>query len=104
MCTLADSEQRARREELRVGVLALITAAQETEDGYAFGFAPESVDRVRELVAAESRCCSFLTYTIDDRDAGMTWLRLSGPEGTKQFLRSWLPAATDLKAFRRSPS
>jgi hypothetical protein len=78
-CTLTDDEKRARREELRVGVLGLITTAR------------ESVETVREFVVFESRCCSFMTYTIDDRDDGVTWLRLSGPEGAKTFIRSWLP-------------
>ena len=92
VCMLTESEKRARREELRTEVLALVTAARETEDGYALGFAPGSVDTVREFVAFESRCCSFMTYTIDDRDGGLTWLHLSGPEGTKDFVRGWLPA------------
>jgi hypothetical protein len=91
VCTLTDSEKRTRREELRAGVLALVTTVRETDDGYALGFAPRSIETVRELVAFESRCCSFMTYSIDDRDRSVTWLRLSGPDGTKDFVRAWLP-------------
>jgi hypothetical protein len=92
VCTLTDSEKRTRREELRAGVLALITTVRETEEGFALGFTPGSLDTLREFVAFESRCCSFMTYTIDDHDNSLTWLRLSGPEGAKDFIRNWLPA------------
>lgn len=91
-CTLTEEEKRARREELRRGLLARITTARETADGFALGFAPDSIDVVREFVAFESRCCSFMTYTIDDCSDGLTWLRLSGPAGAKEFMRDWLPA------------
>jgi hypothetical protein len=91
-CTLTESEKRARREELRAGVFALITKGRETDDGYALGFEPGSIGIVRELVAFESQCCGFMTYTIDDQDGRLTWLRLSGPEGTKDVVRKWLPA------------
>lgn len=90
-CTLTESEQRARREELRGGLRGLVITARETADGFALGFAPESIDVVREFVAFESRCCGFLTYAIDDSEGGRTWLHLSGPEGAKEFVRGWLP-------------
>lgn len=92
VCTLTDSEKRVRREELRAGLLAIIRSARETDDGFALSFPPQSVDELRAFVAFESSCCSFLTYTIDDRDGDLTWLRLSGPDGTKDFVRGWLPA------------
>lgn len=89
-CALGASELRERREEFRTRLLDRIATAQETEDGYAFAFAPGSIDVVREFVALESECCGFMTYTVDDRD-GQTWLTLSGPEGTKEFVREiWL--------------
>jgi hypothetical protein len=91
-CTLTESEKRVRREELRAGVFGLVTKGHETDDGYALGFDPGSIEIVRELVAFESRCCGFMTYTIDDQDGRLTWLRLSGPEGTKDLVRNWLPA------------
>lgn len=89
-CTLGASELRKRQEEFRTRLLDLVTTARETEDGYTFAFAPTSIDAVRELVALESECCSFLKLTVEDRD-GQIWLSLSGPEGTKEFVReTWL--------------
>ncbi len=90
VCTLSASELRERVEELRDRILDLITTAHETDDGYTIGFAPGSIDTVREFVAFESKCCGFMTYTIDDSNGSLTWLGLSGPEGTKEFVRGWL--------------
>ena len=90
VCTLTERELRDRREELRSGVIASITAARETADGFELAFPSGSVDMVRDFVASERHCCSFITFTIDDRD-GHTWLGLSGPEGTKEFVRGWIP-------------
>ncbi len=80
------------RVTLRTRMLDLITTGHETDDGYTLGFAPGSIDRVREFVAFESKCCSFMTFSIDEGSDGLTWLGISGPEGTKEFVRGWLPA------------
>ena len=90
VCTLSASEIRERLDELRPRMLDLITTVQETDDGYTIGFAPGSIDTVREFVAFESKCCGFMTYTIDDSSGRVIWLGLSGPEGTKEFVRGWL--------------
>ena len=93
VCTLSEGELRDRREELRSGVIASITAVRETADGFELAFPSGSVDMVRDFVASERQCCGFMTFTIDDRD-GHTWLGLSGPEGTKEFVRRWIPEGT----------
>lgn len=41
--------------------------------------------RVRELVARESECCAFLTFTIRDSDHE-TALRIEAPEGARPVL------------------
>ena len=88
-CTLAEPELRRRGSDLRAGFFAAITAARETDDGFELAFPSASADMVRDFVAVESQCCRFLTFTIEDRD-GHTWLTLSGPEGTKAFVRDHL--------------
>lgn len=90
VCTLAEGERRDRGRALHSSVFAAITAARETDDGFELAFPLGCEDMVRDFVAAESKCCSFMTFTIDDRD-GHTWLGLSGPEGTKEFVRGWIP-------------
>lgn len=90
VCTLAEDELRDRARALRSGVFAAITAARETHDGFELAFPSGCGDMLCDFVAVESRCCSFVTFTIDDRD-GQTWLGLSGPEGTKEFVLGWIP-------------
>ncbi len=85
-CTLAEPELRRRESDLRTGFFAAVTATRETEDGFELAFPSASADVVRDFVAVESQCCRFMTFTIEDRD-GHTWLTLSGPEGTKAFVR-----------------
>lgn len=100
-CTLSASELRERVEQLRTRLLDLITTEQETDDGYILGFVPGSIDTVREFVAFESECCSFITYTIDDSN-GQTRLGLRGPEGTKEFVGCWLDTrASELEVVSR---
>ena len=90
VCTLTEDELRERRAELRSGLFASITAARETSDGVELTFPAESADMVRAFVAAERQCCGFMTFTIDSRD-DRARLRVSGPEGTKEFVRNWVP-------------
>jgi hypothetical protein len=43
---------------------------------------PEIERRTRELVAAESRCCAFLEFTLG-RDDGALVLEIAGPEDAR---------------------
>ena len=56
-----------------------------------FRDAPGVEGRVRELVAAESRCCAFLTFEID-RDALALRLDVTGPPDAQPVIQSFLPA------------
>lgn len=69
------------------------TAALEREDlpeGYAFRFEPAEIEAVARFVANERRCCPFLTFEITVAPGGSVRLRLSGPEGTRAFLKAEL--------------
>ena len=90
-CTLPESEQPAgNRGEGRFGLLASVTSTREISDGFELAFPAGSIAQVRDFVAAESQCCAFLTFTIDDREDG-TRLTIGGPEGTKTLLRDMMP-------------
>lgn len=84
----------------RTAHFALITrllcdAVRERNDipgGYAFRFDGEAFDDVTRYVTNERRCCPFLKFTIDlSADGGPLWLRLSGPDGTREFLNATMP-------------
>jgi hypothetical protein len=66
-----------------------IQERQELANGYAFRFPvePQLSARLLDFIAAERRCCSFLTFILEFKpEGGPLWLQITGPEGTKQFL------------------
>lgn len=84
-------EERVRHEAMTQKLLAKRRGVVETENGYEFQYAPEdvSVAQVAEWVAAEGKCCPFFDFHIDLENKGkLVCLRLTGPEGVKQFIRA----------------
>jgi hypothetical protein len=72
------------------GLYKAVEAIHELPDGYAFRL-PVSAD-ILKLVAEdlnmERRCCPFLRYTLElEPNHGPFWLRFTGGEGAKEFLR-----------------
>ncbi len=64
---------------------------RELPDGYEFAFPsdPASVQTVSEWAAGEIRCCPFFDIVLRfEHGNGGFWLRLTGREGVKQFIRS----------------
>ena len=90
-CSLTSPELQERRrlvlEKIRRGVLEI----KELEDSYAYSF-PSQGDWLRELaglIDLERQCCPFLRFElIVEADRGPLWLELTGPVGTKDFLRT----------------
>jgi hypothetical protein len=63
---------------------------KELADGYAFRFRPEAVSlmELADWVSSEARCCPFFDMSIEvEPSGGPLWLRLTGKEGVKQFIR-----------------
>ena len=63
---------------------------QELPDGYAWKLPsdPEILRLVAEDLNMERRCCPFVTYTLEiEPNWGPFWLRMTGGEGVKTFLR-----------------
>lgn len=62
----------------------------ELPGGYAFRL-PNDADtlvRAAEFVSLERLCCPFLGFTLEvEREGGPVWLRLTGREGVKAFIR-----------------
>jgi len=75
-------------------------SVRELRDGFEFEFPPDSatLQLVSEWVAGERLCCRFFDIDMHvDREGGSLWLRLTGREGVKQFIRAdfagWMPTA-----------
>jgi hypothetical protein len=75
-------------------------SVRELPDGFAFEFPsdPATYQLVAEWARGEHLCCPFFDIGVDqDREHGSLWLRLTGREGVKQFIKSdfarWFSAA-----------
>lgn len=91
-CVMAalDDEQRRRRAELEGHLSARIEEVREVADGYAVRLPADArtLVEVAEFVTYERLCCPFLDFEIQvEREGGPLWLRLTGREGVKEFVR-----------------
>ena len=63
-------------------------------DGYAIRFAHDAFESVARFVSNERRCCPFMRFELDiEAGAGPLWLRITGPEGTRDVLQAELDFA-----------
>jgi hypothetical protein len=95
-CSLGAAELPGRLAEIRsVGRLALLAA--DTAESCAllrFRAAPGIRERLDAIVAAESRCCSFLTMTLAGADDGAITLTIEAPPDGAPILRELVAAFT----------
>lgn len=83
-------EQRERWLEVATQMYAAVQEVHELPDGYAFRLpsSPEMLPIVAEDLNIDRLCCPFLRFTLDiEPNGGPYWLRLTGGEGVKEFLR-----------------
>jgi hypothetical protein len=68
--------------------------AQERNDlsnGYAIRFANDAFEAVARFVANERKCCPFISFELTVApDPGPLWLRMTGPQGTRDVLQAEL--------------
>ena len=63
---------------------------RELENGYEFRFtdAPDLLVKLGEFILLEKLCCPFLNFVVEvEQEGGPVWLRLTGREGVKAFIR-----------------
>jgi hypothetical protein len=83
-------EQRERWLEVGTQLYAAVQEVQELPDGYNFRLPsdPEMLLIVAEDLNFERLCCPFVRYTFEiEPHGGPFWLRFTGGEGVKEFLR-----------------
>jgi hypothetical protein len=87
-----NAEQRKRHfDELGPLLRSMAKGARELADGYEFEFPadPATILLVAEWASGEHACCPF--FDIDlllQREHGAFWLRLTGREGVKEFIKA----------------
>ena len=84
------AEQQQRWMEVGSQLYAAVQEVQELPNGYAFRLPSdaEMLLLVAEDLNFERLCCPFLRFTLDiEPNGGPFWLRFTGGEGVKAFLR-----------------
>ena len=90
-------EQQERWVEVGTQLYGAVQEVQELPDGYAFRLPSTSAMLllVAEDLNFERLCCPFIHFTLDIAPNGAPfWLRFTGAEGVKEFLRISFEAST----------
>lgn len=88
-CNLTTPELRKRKETVLKKLKTKVLERKELEAGYAFKFSGtnKTLDELLEFIKTERACCSFFTFGLDiSGDKSSVWLKLTGPENTKEFI------------------
>jgi hypothetical protein len=101
-CNRAALTAQARKrhfDELSPALRARKKSIRELRDGFEFEFPSDTAtfQLVSEWAAGERLCCPFFDIDVHvEREGGNLWLRLTGREGVKQFIRAdfaaWFPS------------
>jgi len=93
-CNRAALTAQARRhhfDELSPALRARKKSIRELRDGFEFEFPPDTAmfQLVSEWVAGERLCCPFFDIDLHiEHEGGSLWLRLTGREGVKEFIKA----------------
>ena len=88
---LTEQARKRHFDELGPTLRSLNKTIRELPNGYEFGFPSDvaSVQLVSEWAAGEHLCCPFFDIELRfEREGGGFWLRLTGREGTKAFIKA----------------
>ena len=97
-CSLTTAELRDREAKLLAQFRSRVIKTTELQDGYAFHVPGDAggIRLVAELIVAERECCPFLTFELAaEPNKGPMIVRMTGPNGTQEFLRTILGKAGD---------
>jgi hypothetical protein len=64
-CTLTASGLAAQRRRWEQLMTQTLTGRAETADGLRLSFRPEAEDELHALVAVETECCAWATWTVE---------------------------------------
>jgi hypothetical protein len=93
-CTLNPAEMRDRLAAIDALASDALLDQREIPGGLRTTFrdAPDVERRVRELVAAESRCCAFLSFAVGREDDTL-WLDITGAPEARPVIDQFFAAA-----------
>jgi len=89
-CKLTTPELRQRKETVIAELKNQLLEKMETEKGFKYKFngSDKMLDLLNSFIKTERLCCSFFVFNLTvSSDDSFAWLELSGPEGTKDFIK-----------------
>lgn len=92
-CSLSSPEFRQREATLLAEFKSKVTSIEELQNGFAFRIPGDekSLRLAADLMVAERHCCTFFTFQLTaEAKRGPLTMRITGPEGTKEFVKSIL--------------
>ena len=90
MCKLTTPALQQRKMTVISDLKKLVSKKEETENGFRYHFegSDKMIDLLTEFIKTERMCCSFFQFKLTiASDGSFCSLELSGPEGTKDFIR-----------------
>ena len=90
-CKLPSEQFRERKATVLANLKKNILDKKELDNGYALKFTGTDtmLDELIDFIKTERECCSFLTFSLTvSNNKSETWLELTGPEGTKDFIKT----------------
>jgi hypothetical protein len=93
-CTLSPDQMRDRVGFIGALVADALIGQEDIESGVRSRFrdTPDVERRVRELVAAETNCCAFLSFDVR-REHGELWLEITGAPEARPAIDQFFVAA-----------
>jgi hypothetical protein len=92
-CGLTSTEQGERAATLLAQFRSAVIGAEELQDGYAFRVPGDGKwgSIIARIIVAERECCPFLMFElVAQPNMGPVIVRVTGPAGTKEFLKTVL--------------
>src|SRR5215216_407594 len=95
-------DQRPKHLATSRELFSQIRESRELSNGYEFRLAegPDLISKLAEFVSLEKLCCPFLNFVIEiEAEGGPVWLRLTGRDGVKAFIREEIAGLTGYTGF-----
>jgi hypothetical protein len=89
-CSLTNAELHERRQTILKQLRSVVAEVRELDHGYAYSFASGGgrLSEIGSMIELERQCCPFLRFRLTvEANSGPIWLELTGPDGTKEFLK-----------------
>lgn len=92
-CKLTTPELQLRKSTILTELKNAALERIETHDGIKLKFkgSDDTIDMLTSFIKTERLCCDFFEFDLTVKDENeFAWLKLSGPEGAKEFIRTEL--------------